>query len=276
MVIWRFPLAAPLWSEHHHDPNYLWPISAIAAFSLHGVLGWWMVQSRAANPTLEASVIQVVAMPVAPMPAASNTVLPTPTASQPAAEMAATPAQGSATVIPPEPVNPAVATTEPPSVAPTFRSSSPPALPQEVASDAPATVPASAAGATPSPVLTNEPGLQTWWTLRPLPQGRDLPDMLPQLPADQQAPYLNVDRDPCLAGQNWDALGSMTVALRLTVEMEGRISQIQSFQSSGNAAYDAAMICVLESLDPMLDPALTRGEPIASDVLLEITGSFRP
>lgn len=267
-------MASPLWSDHHHDPNYLWPISAIAAFSLHAVVGLWMVQARAAHSTLEPAIIEVIAIPVTAPPESSVDGPPstTPNFDQPASEPTAIGNPEPTAAIPPESVSPpATATVEPPSIVPEVPPPRQSPVPSQVASP---TLPAPSPTAS-APIEPTEPGLQTWWTLRPLPQGRDIPEIFPRLPEGWQAPYLSVSRDNCVPGQDWTTWGSLTVELRLIVEADGRISQIQPFASSGNLAYDEAMRCVLERLNPVLEPASTSGEPIASDVLLEITGSPR-
>ena len=270
-------MASPLWSDQHHDPNYLWPISAIAAFSLHAVVGLWMVQARAAHSTLEPAIIEVIAIPIAtPSDAAVADGPPAATANftPPTSEPPATDNPEPTAAISPEPVSPLETTTvEPQSVAPGVPP--PRQSPRPITSPVSApTIPAPSPTAS-APVAPTEPGLQTWWTLRPVPQGRDIPETFPGLPPGWQAPYLSLNGDPCISGQDWATWGSLTVELQLVVEADGRISQIQPFASSGNRAYDEAMRCVLERLNPVLQPASTSGDPIASDVLLEITGSPR-
>lgn len=272
----------PLGADRHRDPSSLWPISAIAALSLHGVVGLWMLQARTQNSTSQPAIIKVTALPVSQQATGQGNPLPNgaiPSDSDPLTETAPS-VEAQHPEVAPAPVaaSPsAIATVAPPSVAddgiPPHRSTGPdssgPSRPP-----APATVPP-AAIASPPGVPTTGPGLQTWWTLRPLPAGRDLPDQLPELSERWTTVYLSFEQEPCLASQDWAALGSVTVGLHLTVEADGRISQIRLLQSSGHSAYDTAMICAVERLNPMLEPALTRREPISSDVLLEVTGSPR-
>jgi outer membrane biosynthesis protein TonB len=247
-------------------------MSAIAALSLHGAVGLWVLQAHTSNSTSPPAVIEVIALPVAQPQTRPDDPLPTatPSDSEPLAETA--PAQQSVVSPASVPVSPG-AIAAPQSVA-----DQPPPNPPASSPNPPSRPPTNpttpAAAPSPSDASTG-PGLQTLWTLRSLPAGRDLPDQLPQLSERWTAIYLGFDQEPCLAGQDWTALGSVTVGLHLTVEVDGRISRIRPWESSGDLAYDAAMTCAVDRLEPILEPALTLGEPIASDVLLEVTGSPR-
>jgi hypothetical protein len=65
------------------------------------------------------------------------------------------------------------------------------------------------------------------------------------------------------------------VVLRLTVEVDGQISNAVVWQSSGNGAYDDAIACLVTTQIPPLDPATVAGDPIPTDmVLLEAAGYF--
>lgn len=272
----------PLGSDRHRDPSSLWPLSAIAALLLHGVVGLWVLQARTQNSTSEPAVVTVVPRPVsqqptrqvAPLPQVDPSPSAIPSDSDPLTETAPSVEAQQPEVAPaPVPVSPsAIATVAPQAIVEDRMPSDRPTGPDP---RAPSSSPAPAIAPSPPAAPTTGPGLQTWWTLRPLPAGRDLPDQLPELSARWTTVYLSFEQEPCLASQDWAALGSVTVGLNLTVEADGRISQIRLLQSSGDPAYDTAMICAVERLNPILEPALTRGEPIASDVLLEVTGSPR-
>jgi hypothetical protein len=264
-------MASPLWSDRQHDPHYLWPISAIAALSLHGVAGWWVMQARAVNRPSAPAVIELIAVPAPSLPETGN-ASPSVASSDGELNAEATPLTEAKPLADIAPLNPQ---TPPTATVPERVSPRATVAPQSPISPAPPV----ASQPSPTPVAspptatgTTEAARQTVWTLRPLPGGRDLPDTLPQFPEGWQAPAL-FSSDFCLANQDWAGLGPLTVGLYLIVEANGQISQVQTLQPSGNIAYDNAVTCVLERLNLSLEPALTSGEPIASDVLLEVTRS---
>ena len=107
-----------------------------------------------------------------------------------------------------------------------------------------------------------------------MPDGRDLPDVLPQIPATWQDQRLSAG-SPCLGADLFQTLAFARVVLRLTVEADGRISTATVWRSSENAAYDNAIVCLLTTQLPPLEPAQSGGEAVPTDMLLlEVTGNF--
>ncbi|HEY9878078.1 MAG TPA: energy transducer TonB [Leptolyngbyaceae cyanobacterium] len=102
------------------------------------------------------------------------------------------------------------------------------------------------------------------------PNGRDLPDVLPQF---QYGESLLIQ--PYLAGcggniGSFSSLSAATVQMRLTVEADGRISQAAVVQSSGDPTADALAICLVQQ-GLHLTPATTEGVGRPTDaVLLEV------
>lgn len=278
-----------MWPDRPVDPPWLWPTAIILAMAMHGGGWWWLRTQPIGDPTqTDPTVIEVIPLAAQPSP-------------QGAAPVASAAAEPSAPSPPPEAApSPSAATPEPPAVStsprqPLASPASPPPLPSPSASPSPSPVPQVSTAPPPAspdpmpsaPPTTDSapspsapsaaPGLLTWWTLRPIPEGRDVPDERPTIPADWQARTLTPEDSPCLSTELSALSASTTVALRPTIEGDGRVSQATVWRSSGNAVYDAAMVCLLESQVVPFEPARAGGEPIPTDMfLVEVTGQGQP
>ncbi|MEB3268116.1 MAG: energy transducer TonB [Leptolyngbya sp.] len=262
-------MALPLWSDRPRDPVYLWPASVLVALVLHGVgIGMLMQREGGAAP----AVARVALVPVTPEGQGQ--------ASLPAVTLPTTPASA-----PVGTENAAIAPA-PPSTAATPTPATP-ATPN-------ATGGAAAPSPAPPPAIDNGGdrgdgagsgqgnGFQSWWSLGPLPGGRDIPDALPQLPGGWQIRVLQISDYPqCLSPGMIAA--TATVGLQLTVSAQGEVLAARVAQPSGYDAYDRAMVCVLENRPFTLDPATSRDPATGVDVpvptdaaLLTITSTVAP
>ncbi len=120
--------------------------------------------------------------------------------------------------------------------------------------------------------------MQTRWAIDWVPEARDRPDTLPQLPPGWQTRYLRVtDYPQCLSQELVSRSASVTVRLQILVDESGQILGSWVLQSSGNTVYDRAMQCIVQNQTQPLIPATIAGTPILSDAaLLEIAGVITP
>ena len=101
--------------------------------------------------------------------------------------------------------------------------------------------------------------------------GRDLPDTLPEFVANA------VWIQPLLLGcgwSQWPRLRTVSVQMRLTVEIDGRISQTEILEGSGDSAVDQLMQCLVKQ-GLQLRPAVTAGAAQPTDAaILEVQARF--
>ncbi len=293
-------MGSPLWSDHHQDPVYLWPASAIAALAIHGVGLWgWVVQARSTTSAPPA-VVELVTLTEIP-----GTSAPTVASENMQTETEQTGTEALPEVSLPTAMAPDTASSEA-SDLPTLSSGQPERAPSSASPPAPSASPPPrpskppTPGSSPTPVAPENgtgsgnsnsgsnsngnatapvgDGVQTRWGIDWIPEARDRPDTLPQLPPGWQTRHLRVtDYPQCLSLELLSRPASTTVRLQLLVDEEGRILESWVWQSSGNAAYDRAMQCIVQNQTQPLIPAMVAGTPILSDAaLLEIAGVIAP
>lgn len=254
-------------------PRWFWPASATAAIALHAG-GWLWVRDRwlapvATQPPVIDLVIVGDAPPPPPTPEGSraSTSPPTPT-TETAPSSDAPPTLGELEPNSPEDFS-SVANPVPESPTGSTSQGTPePDRPQPSPGATSPTPPSPTAPSEPNPSLS--PAAQTQWSLGLVPNGRDLPDVPPQLPSEWQARSLTTTTAAgCISADAIAALRSLTVGLRLTVETDGQISDIQVWEPSADPAFDQAVVCWLQkATDLRLIPATVAGEAIATDMAL--------
>jgi hypothetical protein len=93
-----------------------------------------------------------------------------------------------------------------------------------------------------------------------------LPEEQPQLPADWQQRY-QAAAAACLPGDGLPPAPRASLILRLTVTDTGQIAQVNPFQSTANAAYDEALMCVVRGAGPLVPAGVAAPK---TDVFLAI------
>jgi len=276
--------------DGYRTPAYVWSVSAIAATTLHAGIVWlaastWQEHQERLSPPaiavipLPASEIpnRVDSLPPVTVPdseatatAEPETISPVPLSETPTPRPTSTPQSS----LNPSADRPSPAESLPPDPRPTQPPTQPgsPAIPPDTA-PRPNPIPeptSSPDGELPAP----QPGLSTTWRLLQDPGGSDLPDELPTLPPTWDMLAFAPDTSSC-SGSELVPTGPRQVTLQLTVEVDGTISNVRIRESSGSAAYDEFVRCVIETQLPPLSPAMTAGTPMPTDaVLLTVTGQF--
>lgn len=268
--------------------------STIATIVLHSLgLGWAIVSWQQRGATASPAPIKVLAVSPAatsalaasppaatesqpPEVGAAVTTAPQNTVSAPAAPIPddtpiapapsspSTPVPAASPVVPSprrveEPFNPAIPAPEPaPDPSPEPRPDPEPRPQEDVA---------------PLPASELPSGLEASWSLRVVPQGSDLPDQLPEFSAQWRSlATALLEESACFEPR----LFASQVTVRLTVETDGRISEVASWHPRGRAVDDNTLQCLTETLSrpelPPLIPAMTGGEPIPTDMVLLTVG----
>lgn len=276
---------SPFTLTHHRDPRLLWPLLGLASVVVHGlllgVLGAVRLEVRPLAGR-SGSPIPVQLMTEAEGGAVGLAPSPDVPLGEIAPDTAAPPWEGSAedtdsTAVPAEalPAEPSsaleglplasdVSPVDVPAGGPSGAESSQPG-----SFDPPSELPAAPAGYA-APGMGSAGGSGTG-QLVPLgirvdPNGRDLPDTLPQLQSSSSI-WIQPFLPNC--GQDNASLAnvSATVQMRITVEVDGRISHAEVTQSSGDAALDALATCLVPQGLQMV-PATTAGVQRPTDAVL--------
>ena len=280
-----------MWSDAYRTPRSVWAVSAIAATALHAGGAWWAItywQTRRSTTTPPP--ISVIALPIADvtrspqqpissLPPVSPTSQADPAEAVPAApQFEAVPDTSvpqASTPTAPETPNTVAAPTPPPSQPRPPASSDPPntpaspsrppSQPRPPAPQNPETSPAAPATDEVSP---NQRGVLAALTLDPVPvQYRaDPPDDFPQMPSGwEQTASALIEESRCFTGSI-----PPLITLQLTVEMDGQISNIKSWQNSNYPIDDDLVNCLdtLKTQLPPLIPAMTTGSPMPTDMVL--------
>ncbi len=113
-------------------------------------------------------------------------------------------------------------------------------------------------------------GVDSVWTLQPIPDGSDLPDQLPRLPQGWQNSTATLFANASCSSGVVAPGTTVEVTLWPNIEEDGHISDFNPWQGGENLGNSAVVAC-LESLAPRMTPlipARTGGEPIASYAIL--------
>ncbi|WP_204137556.1 hypothetical protein [Halomicronema sp. CCY15110] len=221
-------------------------------------------QSTPTTPPSSSSVT-----PTAPVtPPAVPTVPSPPPAVTPPPSSSVSPPSAAPTPIPVNPTPPSGATPNP--VIPPTRPPSDAGSENGENGDAPPALEA--------PTDASASGLQSWWSLQPVPGGgSDIHDEPPQLPPGWQAEAAAIFQGAGCAAGLIPAGAAVRVTVRPTIDAQGQIMQLLPWE--GNANVPAAVLQCVETLAPRLPsfiPARDGGVAIASDavvLVIELRGA---
>jgi len=169
-----------------------------------------------------------------------------------------------------------------PAPAPPTSSPSSPAAGPSSPSTTPPSNPGPGSNASPSPESSGVPssgsGLQSWWSLQPVPGGgSDIHDEMPRLPSGWQDATAQLLTDAGCASDLLAPGASVRLTLWPAVDAEGRIFEFLPW--SGNSGVPNRVLQCVEALKtqmPPLIPAQDAGQPIASDevvLVIELRGT---
>ncbi|MGB3311442.1 MAG: hypothetical protein WA939_15840 [Nodosilinea sp.] len=286
----------------HRDPKLLWPVAGVASVVAHGValvlVRTLVIQTPALPEGAMAPLpIQLLTLPTdLPAPAEPSASSPDLASSdsasvEPAAAAPPTPVAAQATPISPAnspantetlrpPLEPFITSAPPQAVAPSVAPAPPvpvapaPPRPASPASETPAAAPAMPApgppAAAPVPEAASGQGGQVVPVgIRLNPNGRDIPDVAPQLLGATA-----IDMQPLASGCGFANLEALlvgvvdtSVQLQIRVEPSGEISQVRPLQGSGNGAVDDLVSCVVRQR-LQLQPASSAGVPQLTDAFI--------
>lgn len=268
----------PTTLSQHRDPRLLWPLLGAASVAVHVVLLAAVGLSRLKITPVETAAsrpmpVQLVdesgaiaaAPAAAPQPVDLPQAVPDWQDTLPQENTAFTEAAPSATgteFAPEAADSPAeLAPSDP--AAGSFDGSQP-ASPETASGQAPA--PAPPVPADPAPPGNSGGSQIVFSALRLDPNGRDLPDTLPQM-RQSQSLVIQPLLSSCSPAALTSPLAEAAVTLRITVEASGQISQAAVDQSSGDPAVDQLAVCLVQQ-GLQLEPATTAGVSRPTDAVL--------
>ncbi|NER83407.1 MAG: hypothetical protein F6K42_28410 [Leptolyngbya sp. SIO1D8] len=265
-----------VWPHAYRTPLYVWAASAIAATVLHaGGALWAMAYWQNRRSIVPPPTIEVIAIPAAD--AIESTVSKTLEQSQSSPMSEATTSDVAVTA-PVEPANNTSVSPEPVVPLPTISPAPPTSISETGSSPSPARPQPSPDAETmpqpPTPLPTLEPipptpqrDVLTTLMLEPVPVAyrADPPDQFPQMSLGwEETVSTLLQESSCFTG-----VVPPLVTLQLTVEIDGLISQMNSWGSSD--LMSTGLIQCLDALKnkmPPLMPATIDGVPIPTDLML--------
>lgn len=266
---------------NHQTPPQVWLTSIVATLTIHAGGLWWLVSAwQNSGSNRQPAPIRVIAVSTANAAPAPQSLprdlppLPAPLSDPPDASSAASQSSSpTVTAAPSAASQPTVLPPSGPTSQPELRSARPastptaPRLPESTTS--PVSEVSPSVSASPAPSSTHSRvAIPATWGLRPVPEGADIPDVLPALPPTwQQSVNLALASTQC-----WSDSAVLTVELRLTVEADGRISESRPWGQAA-ARVDAELLRCLDRIItsdqvPPLMPAQMGGYSVPTDMVV--------